>query len=62
LDGTHEVEISLTDRKRTVTTLVKGRAIDRAQIPRGEAMTLIGTGQEKDGVWFVVVRRDKPGS
>jgi hypothetical protein len=36
--------------------------MDRTQIPRGEGMTLIGNGQEKDGPWFIVVRRDKPGS
>ena len=62
LDDTHEVEVSLTHKKRTVTTLFKGRAIDRTQIPRGEGMTMIGAGQEKADILFIVVRRDKPGS
>jgi hypothetical protein len=60
LDNGREVEISLTSTKRTVTTFFKGQLVDRARIPRGEAMTVIGSGQEEGNSWFVVVRRDKP--
>jgi len=61
--STHrDVEIEVSGSKRVVTTFYKGRAITRQTIPRGGGMTVIGDCGAQDRLWFVVVRRDEPGS
>lgn len=58
-----EVHIDLTKPgKRTVTTFQNGKLVERATGPADESMTLIGGVGDQASVWFVVVRRDKPGS
>ena len=45
---------------RKVAAFQSGRLVDRTVIPRGEGTTIIGGKREDKGVWFIVVRRDKP--
>ncbi len=60
-DG-REVEIDLrAQNKRTVAAFQNGTLVDRTVVPVGEAMTLIGANRDQQSVWFIVVRRDKPG-
>jgi hypothetical protein len=35
--------------------------VDRTINAAGEAMTIIGGNRDGKSVWFIVVRRDKPG-
>lgn len=58
-----EVQIDLSEPKlRTVAAFQNGKLMSRTHSPRGEAMTLIGGDRETESAWFIVVRRDKPGS
>lgn len=55
-------EIDLrTPKARKVAAFVDGKLVDRTTIPKGEGMTIIGGKREDTSVWFIVVRRDKPG-
>jgi hypothetical protein len=57
-----EVEIDLRARdQRTVAAFENGKLVDRTIGPTGETMTLIGGNRDQKSVWFIVVRRDKPG-
>ncbi len=63
LNSDREVEIDL--RKpgtRTVAAFQSGQLVDRTSTPLGEAMSVIGAKRDEKSVWFIVVRRDKPGS
>jgi len=62
LSKRREIEIEVSGEKRTVTTFYDGRAVMRATEPRRKGMTVIGDGGEEGRLWFIVVRRDKPGS
>ncbi len=54
-------EIDLrSPKERKVAAFVDGKLVDRTCIPKGEGMTIIGGKREDKGVWFIVVRRDKP--
>ncbi len=62
LANEREVEIDRTlPDKRTVTAFQNGQLVDRTVGPVGESMTLIGGDHDQASVWFIVVRRDKPG-
>jgi hypothetical protein len=62
LGNGREVGIDLTvPGKRTVTAFQNGHLVDRTIRAVGEAMTLIGGDRDGKSVWFIVVRRDKPG-
>jgi hypothetical protein len=62
LSNGREVEIDLrAQNKRTVAAFQNGILVDRTVVPVGEAMTLIGGNRDQQSVWFIVVRRDKPG-
>jgi hypothetical protein len=57
-----EVEIDLTDAAhRTVTAFQSGKPVCGAKRPIGEGMTIVGGDRNPNSVWFIVVRRDKPG-
>jgi hypothetical protein len=61
LGNGREAEIELSSAKeRKVAAFLNGKLVDRTVVPRGEAMTIIGGSREDKGVWFIVVRRDKP--
>jgi len=61
--STHrDVKIEVSDSKRIVTTVYKGRAVARETAPRGGCMSVIGDCGGGGRLWFIVVRRDKPGS
>lgn len=63
LSTEREVEIDLRNpRVRTVAAFHKGNMIERTICPRSKDMTLIGGDNDRSSAWFVVVRRDKPGS
>jgi hypothetical protein len=54
-------EIDLRSPKaRKVAAFQNGQLVDRTSIPTGEGMTIIGGKREDKGLWFIVVRRDKP--
>jgi hypothetical protein len=54
-------EIDLRSPKaRRVAAFQNGQLVDRTSIPTGEGMTIIGGKREDKGLWFIVVRRDKP--
>lgn len=58
-----EVQIDLSEPKlRTVAAFENGKLVSRTHAPRGETMTLMGGDREAGTSWFIVVRRDKPGS
>ena len=62
LSSMREVEINLTDPGiRQVTAFQDGKSLIKASQPTGDTMTIFGGEHEKGGIWFVVVRRDKPG-
>lgn len=62
LGNGREAEIDLRSPKaRKVAAFQKGQLVDRTIMPQGEGMTIIGGSREDRGVWFIVVRRDKPG-
>jgi hypothetical protein len=48
--------------QRTVAAFENGKLVDRIVSPMSEAMTLIGGSRDQKSVWFIVVRRDKPGA
>ncbi len=57
------VEIDLSEPEKRKVTVLQGRTVlDRMIRPTGEAMTLIGGKRDGQSIWFVVVRRDRPGS
>ena len=61
LSHEREVEIDLTNPKlRKVTAFHKSEFVDRTIKSAGEGMTLIGGDRDRQSVWFIVVRRDKP--
>jgi len=61
LGNGREAEIDLRSPKaRKVAAFLNGQLVDRTVIPKGEGMTIIGGKREDKGVWFIVVRRDKP--
>jgi hypothetical protein len=58
-----EVQIDLSEPTlRTVAAFHNGKLVNQTHSPRSEAMTLIGGDREAGNAWFIVVRRDKPGS
>lgn len=58
-----EAEIDLSQpRERRVATFQNGQLVDRTISPAGDAMTIIGGKRDAKSVWFIVVRRDKPGT
>jgi len=62
LGNGREAEIDLRNPKeRRVTAFQNGQLVDRTISPTGEAMTIIGGNHDGKSVWFIVVRRDKPG-
>jgi|ERR1035441_1544700 hypothetical protein len=62
LGNGREAEIDLRNPKeRRVAAFQNGQLVDRTISPPGEAMTIIGGNRDGKSVWFVVVRRDKPG-
>jgi hypothetical protein len=57
-----EAEIDLRNpNERRVTAFQNGQFVDRTIRPVGEAMTIIGGTRDGKSIWFIVVRRDKPG-
>lgn len=61
LSPERSVEIGISGNRRTVTTYYNGRATERRSGPKGDGMTLIGDNRG-GALWFVVVRKDRPGS
>jgi len=62
LGNGREVEIDLRNPKeRRVAAFQNGQLVDRTINAAGEAMTIIGGNRDGKSVWFIVVRRDKPG-
>jgi hypothetical protein len=61
LSPERSVQIRISAERRTVTAYYRGRAVEHRSGPRGDGITLIGDNRG-GGLWFVVVRRDKPGS
>jgi hypothetical protein len=62
LGNGREAEIDLRNPKeRRVAAFQNGQLVDRTISPPGEAMTSIGGNRDGKSVWFIVVRRDKPG-
>jgi hypothetical protein len=61
LGSDRSVQIDISGNRRTVTAYYKGRATERRSGPRGDGITLIGDNRG-GGLWFVVVRRDRPGN
>jgi hypothetical protein len=62
LGNGREAEIDLRNPKeRRVAAFQNGQLVDRTITPPGEAMTIIGGNRDGKSVWFIVVRRDKPG-
>ena len=56
-------EIDLRNPKeRKVAAFEDGRLVDRTTMPKSEGMTIIGGKRQDKSVWFIVVRRDKPGN
>ena len=63
LNTEREVEIDLSQPEhRRVAAFHKGTMVERTICPRSDAMTLIGSARDHASSWFVVVRRDAPGS
>jgi hypothetical protein len=61
LGNGREAEIDLSAAKeRKVAAFQDGKLVDRTSVPHGGGMTIIGGSREDKGVWFIVVRRDKP--
>ncbi len=61
LNKQRAVEINLTDpRHRRVAALEDGRVVERTTSPTGQSRTIIGGARDKESLWFIVVRRDKP--
>ena len=62
LGNGREAEIDLRNPKqRKVAAFQNGQLVDRTISPPGETMTIIGGNRDGKSVWFIVVRRDKPG-
>ena len=62
LGNGREAEIDLRNPKqRRVAAFQNGRLVERTISPTGEAMTIIGGNNDGKSMWFIVVRRDKPG-
>ena len=62
LGNGREAEIDLANPKeRRVTAFQDGKLVDRTISPAGESMTIIGGNRDGKSMWFIVVRRDKPG-
>ena len=62
LGNGREAEIALRNPKeRSVAAFQNGQLVERTISPTGEAMTIIGGNRDGKSVWFIVVRRDKPG-
>jgi hypothetical protein len=62
LGNGREAEIDLRNPKqRRVSAFQNGQLVERTISPTGEAMTIIGGNHDGKSVWFIVVRRDKPG-
>ena len=63
LPNQRAVQIDLTyPGKRTTVAFQNGKPIDRTVVPMGEGFTLIGGPRTDATAWFIVVRRDKPGT
>jgi hypothetical protein len=63
LSKEREVEVGLTATgKRMVRSFRNGKLTQQTVGPIGESMTLIGEVNDPRSVWFIVVRRDEPGS
>ncbi len=63
LSNGREVQIDLTKPgKRAVTAFQSGKVVDRTIVPEGEALSVIGGDRDQKSAWFIVVRRDKPGT
>ena len=62
LGNGREAEIDLRNPKqRRVAAFQNGQLVERTISPAGEAMTIIGGNHDGKSMWFIVVRRDKPG-
>ena len=62
LGNGREAEIDLRNpQERRVAAFQNGQLVDRTISPPGEAMTIIGGNRDGKSVWFIVVRRGKPG-
>ncbi len=63
LNNGREVQIDFTKQgKRAVTAIEGGKVVDRTIVPEGEALSVIGGDRDQKSAWFIVVRRDKPGT
>jgi hypothetical protein len=62
LGNGREAEIDLRNPKqRRIAAFQNGQLVGRTISPPGETMTIIGENRDGKSVWFIVVRRDKPG-
>ena len=62
LGNGREAEIDLRNPKqRRVAAFQNGKLLERTISPEGGAMTIIGGNRDGKSMWFIVVRRDKPG-
>ena len=62
LGNGREAEIDLRNPKqRRVAAFQNGQLVERTVSPTGEAMTIIGGNHDGRSMWFIIVRRDKPG-
>lgn len=63
LTSERQVEIDLTEPgKRKVTAFDRGKSFFREVRPLGRAATIIGGDHDSQSVWFIIVRRNEPGS
>ena len=61
LNKTRDVEIDLTGPEtRKVTAFKSGKPISTTTTSIGQEMTINGGDRDSGGVWFIVVRQDKP--
>ncbi len=62
LGSGREAEIDLSHAKeRRVAAFQDGKLVERTISPAGDNLTIIGGNRDGKSVWFIVVRRDKPG-
>ena len=61
LNPDREVEIDLTRaEQRSVRAFHRGKLVQCASCPRGEARTLIGGDRDTNSAWFIVIDRKPP--
>jgi hypothetical protein len=63
LSNNRAAEIGLTKQgQRTVAAFLNAKLLARTSVPASDGMTVIGGDRDERSAWFIVVRRDKPGS